>query len=333
MRVHRRRRQGGFTLIELMISLVLFSFVIAGVLAVAVAMAAGFREQKVTIGAESSGRAVMEFLGEAVRGASPGVPTGARTVTAGVPFGDIVFLDDDSGATNCAQGAVEVINSSTGPDQLRLVFAYGSISTSTTQAMTEASTTLDVVDVTGFAPDDLILVTNYVQGHIAKVASVAGNTLSLEPWNCSPVTSTFTYPPSSVVIRVARAHFSISNLDGVPTLWMDPDAEGPLGPEPMAEGIEDLQVEIGVDLDGDGQLDLDGSGTEWIHDVAGEVMPVGTPRALRISLLARAVGRLSGIGTALPPVLGDRAAWGTADNFRRRVLTSTIEIRNLEGSK
>jgi prepilin-type N-terminal cleavage/methylation domain-containing protein len=41
----KRSAQAGFTLIELMISLVLFSFVIAGVLAVAVSMSQGFRER------------------------------------------------------------------------------------------------------------------------------------------------------------------------------------------------------------------------------------------------------------------------------------------------
>ena len=41
-----RRSQRGFTLIELMISLVLFSFAVAGVLSVAVSLANGLREHR-----------------------------------------------------------------------------------------------------------------------------------------------------------------------------------------------------------------------------------------------------------------------------------------------
>ncbi len=331
--MRRRGGQSGFTLIELMISLVLFSFVIAGVLAVAVSMATGFREQKVTIGAESSARAVMEFMGEAVRGVSPGVPTGAKVIVAGVSGGDIVDLDDDDGGPNCAQGALEVINSSVAPDELKLVFAYGQVATSSLTAMTEASTggTLDVVNAGELAAGDMILVTDYQKGHLVKIQSVAGNVLTLFPWNCTPVVATFSYLPGAVVVRAARAHFFIAPLDLIPTLWMDPDAEGPQLAEPMAEGIEDLQVEVGVD--GDALGVTDGIIDQWVFDVAGDTIPLGSPRAVRISLLARAVGRLTGTTTALPPQIGDRAPWGTADNFRRRALTSTIEIRNLEGSR
>lgn len=336
MRAPRRRRQAGFTLIELMISLVLFSLVIAGVLAVAVAMAAGFREQKVTIGAESAARTVMEFFAEAVRNASPGVPKGAETTTVGVPSGTISDLQDGSGT--CPRGALQIINSSTGPDALKLIFAYGSVSTATREVIDDGSggQTIDVVDAREFSVGDLILVTNYAQGHVMKLSAVdtAGGTVTLAAFSCSA--GTFSYPANAVVIRVAHAHFTIADLDGIPTLWMDPDDLGSQNREPMAEGIEDLQIEIGIDSNGDGQLSRIGvsaNDDEWIHNVAGEVVPAGSARALKISLLARAVGKLTGTGTVLPPILGDRAAWGTADNFRRRVLTTTVEVRNIEGSK
>ena len=59
-----------------MVSLVMFSFAIAGVLAVAVSMANGFREQRTGVGTEGAARAAMEFLSDAIRGASPGIQTG-----------------------------------------------------------------------------------------------------------------------------------------------------------------------------------------------------------------------------------------------------------------
>src|SRR5712671_6050324 len=68
-----RRSEAGFTLVELMISLVIFSFVIAGILSVAVAMTQGMREQRQAVLAESAVRVPMDFLVDALRQASPGV--------------------------------------------------------------------------------------------------------------------------------------------------------------------------------------------------------------------------------------------------------------------
>ena len=68
--------QRGFTLVELMISLVLFSFVIAGVLAVAVSMTQGYREQRAAVEAEGAVRLPLDFLVDALRQASPAVSTG-----------------------------------------------------------------------------------------------------------------------------------------------------------------------------------------------------------------------------------------------------------------
>jgi prepilin-type N-terminal cleavage/methylation domain-containing protein len=312
MRALARRRatraQAGFTLVELMISLVLFSFVIAGVLAVAVSMAAGFREQKVAMGAEGAARQVMDFLVDAVRGASP-------------------------------VGAVTVANDNAGPDRLRIVFAYGSVVTSSSSLLTTGSTTLDVVNSVGFAIGDQALVTDFVTGHIATVTSVTATQLGvIAPGSACTTNLAVNYVAGASVIRVARAEFSVADLDGVPTLWMDPDADGlAAAPQPMAEGIEDLQVMLGIDGNADGLLAEDTSGPgldEWTYNVSGEaVVPAGTLRALRISLIARATGKVTGIGTFLAPPIGDRPGGSTPDNYRRRALTSTVDIRNIQDSR
>ena len=59
----RRHRpsQRGFTLVELMVSLVLFSLVIAGMLSIAVTMARAFREQQLTVSAEDASRQAMQL--------------------------------------------------------------------------------------------------------------------------------------------------------------------------------------------------------------------------------------------------------------------------------
>lgn len=331
-RRRRRLRQGGFTLIELMVSLVLFSLVIAGVLAVAVAMASGFREQRATLGAESTSRVAMDFLADAIRSTSPAVPGGV-VATAGALGGDIENLSTAA----CTRGAMAVVNSQTGPDELTLVFSYGAIVTSSMSSFDpSASGSIDVVDATGFQPGDMILVSSFTHGHLVKVTSVTGNTLAFTRM-CATPGITAPHAAGALVLRVARARFYVADLDGIPALWMDADAEGPGAAEPMAEGVEDFQVAIGFDTNNDGNLaeTSNGQGDEWIFNdpTSAEVIPTGTPRAIKLSLLARAVGRTTGRATFLPPAMGDRAAGTVADNFQRRALTSTVEIRNLSGAR
>jgi prepilin-type N-terminal cleavage/methylation domain-containing protein len=69
-----KREERGFTLVELMIALVLFSFAIAGILSVAVSITRTFREQRRIIATEQATRAPLEFVVDVLRQASPAVP-------------------------------------------------------------------------------------------------------------------------------------------------------------------------------------------------------------------------------------------------------------------
>lgn len=321
----RRRSQRGFTLIELMVSLVLFSFAIAGVLAVAVAMANGFREQRATIGTEGASRAAMEFLAEAVRGASPGVPTGnIQIADAGcpAPATPITVVNNSAGVTSLA-----------GTDELFITFAYGSFVTSARTAYAPGNTTLDVEDYSQLADGDTLIITDTLaSGTLLKIAGpVASNTLTIAAQGCVG-----DYVPGALVIRGLRARFFVENLDGIPTLWMDPDAEGAAAAEPLAEGIEDMQIAIAIDSNADGLIgpenatggDLD----EWVYNNAADTLLPGAIRAVRITLVARAANQATGIGRFYPVPAEDHSPALVADKYRRRSLRSIIEVRNLAGS-
>jgi len=59
----------------------------------------------------------------------------------------------------------------------------------------------------------------------------------------------------------------------------------------------------------------------------------GQIRAVRVTLIARAPNQLQPlVATYQRPGAEDRPAAVTFDTYRRRVLTSTIEVRNLGGS-
>jgi prepilin-type N-terminal cleavage/methylation domain-containing protein len=312
--------QRGFTLIELMISLVLFSFAIAGLLSVAVSITQAYREQRNTITAEGSVRVPLDFLADAVRQASPGssIPT------------------DVQDAGTCAIGALTVTNNSSSPDELDIIYASGAVVTSTREVYDVGTTTLDVNDASQLSIGDRIIITNFQNSHLVEITNKSGDTLTLAGQCTGANIPSGGYPVNSSVIRAQHARFYIADLDGIPTLWMDPDSTGPAAGEPLAEGIEDFQVAVGADADGDGNVAEAGTGAnddEWAYNFIGDSAPTGTIRAVRITLVARTVKPLFGnVALFYPLAAEDRAAGGTPDAYRRRVLRTLVDMRNTGGS-
>jgi prepilin-type N-terminal cleavage/methylation domain-containing protein len=328
----------GFTLVELMISLVLFSFAVAGVLSVAVTMTQGFREQRQAINAEAAVRAPIDFIADILRQASPGVSTPEN-------------LQDWH---SCKKGGIDVVNNSTasgtvsGTDELDVFYASGGVVTTLMTPFIITSTKLQVYDASQIVAGDYVIVTNLAQGYLMKVDSVTGTSppydlnFSSKCTNISALSGTFS--AGSLVVRAQHAHFKIQNLTidsvVVPTLMMDPDGEpdatyggGSASAEPLAENIEDMQIAIGIDANSDKNLTDTGSTTdEWRYNVAGDALhvPADIIRGVRVTLIARTSSTLFGnVSTTLfnRPAAEDHAA-GSADSYRRRTLRTTVEQRN-----
>jgi len=118
---------------------------------------------------------------------------------------------------------------------------------------------------------------------------------------------------------------------------------GPTAPQVLAEGIEDLQIAYACDLNPAAPAGPDGvlsEGTdgpsrladEWTYNVAADVPPVGCvrPQAVRLSIIARTTvsdDNLAALALNAKPATEDGVA-GAKDNFRHRVLTTTVSLRN-----
>lgn len=326
----RNRQQSGFTLIEMMVALVLFAAVTVGMMSVAVTMTNGYRDQEVTIATETSTRAALEFMSQGLRGASPGVSDPAKV----------------SDVTSCNATAVNnafrlepnttVSGLSSKPDAFTVVMPVGQVLTTTTT--TFASTVVSVSSAAELNVDDQVLVTDHDVGSIMRIASKTGNQLTMATFGgCGTVS----FPVGSTVIRVMRARFSIGFLgtETVPMLMMDADAEGTqFTAEPIAEGIEDMQIAIGIDDDANKVINTENTpsaaGDEWHGNNLGDLQYTNQAgvRAIRITLVARTAKEATGVNSYKLPAIEDRAANATTDNFRRRILSSTIEVRNLGGS-
>jgi len=353
----------GFTLIELMISLVLFSFAIAGTLSIAVSLTNGYREQRQAVETEMSVRAPMDFLSDAIRSAVPGISLGAQLSNlTGTPCSALPcdgtsnspLIPTVQDTQTCKFGAIWTTDSTTGPDELYVTYASGAVVTRLHQAATfdpSLATSIKVANSTGILPGDYLLVTDQNQGTVVQVSStwvntgdnVAGTTVTLVAPTCATIScpngpcggAGAGYADGSLVIRVYRAHFFIEPTKySVPTLMMDPDSRGSAACEaantcePLAENIEDMQIALGIDADNSGSIDAN----EWAYSLSnpGTVSQPGQVRAVRITLTAKAPQAL--IGNAAVAAFQYKGAEnrlaGGFDAYRRRVLTSTIEVRN-----
>jgi type II secretory pathway pseudopilin PulG len=317
----RRRAMAGFTMVELLISLVLVAVVVGMMMQVAVVMLSGFKEQREALELSRNARAGMEMLTESVRNASPGVKSGNIR---------------DSVSCNPVP-SIEVTNYDNQPDEIELMYASGGLVTSVRNDVTSSTTTLTVVNASGIVPGDSVIVTDLNEGRLLPVLNVGApgvtTDLTTQTDRCSGTEAMPTegFPAGSLVVRARFARLAVEvDTDGVPMLTVDPDGDGSLPSEILAEGVEDMQIAVGVDLDGDGAiLDLGDNTDEWFYNAPGDAAPppitAGQWRALRVTITAR--DRL-GRGSSARPAAEDRAA-GSTDTHRRRTLRTQIDIRNL----
>lgn len=119
-------------------------------------------------------------------------------------------------------------------------------------------------------------------------------------------------------------NYSVTAGDGIPSLCRK--ALGTSGGNPaysptecFASGIEDLQIEIGIDGNGDGLPDRFISAPTAV-EAAGAV-------AVRVAVLARSEKAVSGYTNAKTYTLGD-ATHTPNDRFYRNLMISTVPLRN-----
>lgn len=317
-----------------MISVVIASIAIAAALTLGYSAMNAYRDHRNLLLIERSGRVSLEKLTSAIRTASPGVPTGNIL--------DLVTCGPNQ--------ALRVTSSSTAPDEITMIYAVGGIYTSARADFRETTSSLTVLNPTGIAPGDSVVVTNFQTGVFVQVRGVTASTVVDGAWDLvvgtpstlCPVVPAFNFAPGSMVIRSTYARFyvdSSSAVGGVPTLMLD-RGDPDLPHEPVADGIEDLQIAIGVDLNGNGDVFEadDGAGDEWFHNSAADLglavptLADNTWRALRLTVVARAPVETGNNPIYIRPAAEDRAAASAPDPYRRRIMMTTVEIRNLEGS-
>ncbi len=195
------------------------------------------------------------------------------------------------------------------------------------------------------------MLTNFQQGTVWKISTVtagAPGTLTLmAPGGGALLPSAIgavpAYAPAAgdAVIKVRSiAIYRATTGAFTDMLMLDPD--GMLGAdhddaEPLVDGVEDLQLAVGIDANGDGLITA--APDEWAGNQAAELYPlpalpwnlVGSPqvRQVRATLMVRTTNRYP--GTSIIEPAENRTTYPTAvgGSFRYRSLRVTVAPRAL----
>ena len=316
------RINAGFTLVELMIGMLLGLLLIGGVVALFLQSSESFRVDENVARMQDQARFALDelardaqmagFIAEPVSSAAVTLDPSLAVANGCGPAGEddwiIRLTDAGTGEDNMLTG----LDNATGAE------AAGAHECIDSAEFEEGS---DVIAIKRMAtrlllPADLQAGRTYVQsngtvGLLFKEPAVAP---------LVGVSSMREYRPRIYYIR----NYGLVEGDGIPTLCRKQLGSGdpaPVETDCIAQGIEDLQIEYGLDLDGDGAANqyLAGPTLAEIQNIV----------SVHITLLARTLTADRGYTDARTYQVGNAPAYSPNDNFHRRIYSVTVAVHNL----
>lgn len=309
-----RRRQRGLTLIELMIAMVLGLFIIGGTLAVHMSASSARNTNEAVARVQETGRYALRAVKEDLRLAGYWGLTrelgiidnyrGTVTQLAALPAGDCsdrwyidlpnaVLASDDTNpySATCLPAAQYLA----GTDVLVVRYA-------------------DPVEAPALAAGLMYIRSDAGRGEVFEGSVGPTGTYSVDAENHRLITHLYYVRP-----------YTFSEGDGLPSLRRlvldrdDTTNATELEDEEVISGVEDLQVQYGVDDDGDGAIN------RYVNaDTAGS----GEILAVRLWIMARAPAPEAGHVDSSTYTFASRS-YTPNDNIRRLLMTTTVQLRNL----
>lgn len=314
-----RPSQDGLTLIELMIAMTLGLVLIGGAITLFAQVKRSYSENERILRMQDDARFALGELARDLASVSFWAEVGDR--------GSIVNDASLTLATDCgAAGAPWAYDLA---DQLSAVDnATGAV----------AAARYDCIDAAVVQPDSDIIALKRTAGNPMPlpldpgavyvrsngvVAMLFQHPPAVPPAVAVPVpASDWAYVPS---IWYVRSHADEGDTaDGIPTLCrkrLDDSGVPAMIDECIARGVESLQLEFGLDVDGDG------SANRYVDDpTAAQLLRIVTIRA---SLLVRSVTPQPGYSNEKLYRVANLPDYRPADSYYRRVYTATVNTRNL----
>jgi prepilin-type N-terminal cleavage/methylation domain-containing protein len=324
------RGQRGFSLIELMIALVLMSLIISGITSLVLSAGRAQSSQARVSVAQGGVRAALEFLTRDILSASAGASAGKIYLGNGTLT--------QNGAATTTPMPIYVENSTSAADRLDLISINASVRLTVLVAYAGGGA-ITVDKTAGLAVGDTIQVCDLAQGVLLQVAGFGtdgtGNpTINVvAPTNAWP--GGVAFAPGSYVFKSRMVSYGVTGATALLLYYPNGFANAATSPpEPLADGIEDFQVALGIDANGDGVLASVGSAAdddEWVFNIAGDTAPVAINglKSVRVTLVARALTQEVGSRGQPPSDAEDHHISSPAiDGYPRRMVRSEVTVRN-----
>lgn len=321
---YARRRQG-FTLIELMISVAILGFVAVYLLQTFTVNHRAYVVLDQNVESQQNLRALGDLIERDVRHAGLMVPTFMAACGVDSSTGpDVLYVSDHE--------AIDPGND---------VLAYAGADITAGSPSGGATVTLDLAAMVIEPAPDRPAFDNDGDGDADTDFREGGGVIVADRLNpdrgvlCGRILNV---DVGNEKVQVDVLSGSLGSLAGVEDLKIVPAIEYRIGGgrqllrngQPLAEGIEDLQVAWLFDVDGDGAIDesSESRGTPAGGDYTNSELDVDLLRSIRIDVVARSRLEDPKFNTGALPALENRPAGGQ-DGFRRRTHTATIMPRNL----
>jgi prepilin-type N-terminal cleavage/methylation domain-containing protein len=279
----------GLTLIELLIAMVIVSALVGGIYRTFISQQHTYVVQEQVVDMQQNLRMAINQMVREIRMAGFG-HQGKQT-------------DPFWGAGGGMYGKYNnVVTPSGDGKSVTVVGAYQELTTLTADALA-GTNTIQVNDASGFNTSGLqYLCINGTESH--RIISIAGNQIQFS----DNLSETHYGPkdgkPGEPVFRILAITYSLGTFDGKSALLRDdniPVGEGGLGPQPVAESIESIRFMYTMN-----------DGSVYWDTVPGNLRD--NIRMIQVAIVART----------------DRTDPGLhGDGYRRRTLTSNIQLRNL----
>jgi len=124
----------------------------------------------------------------------------------------------------------------------------------------------------------------------------------------------------SRIFYIRRYSDSSNENNGVPTLCMENLAGSAISARCLVEGVENMQLEFGIDTDADGVAN------RYMAAPGGAEMERAV--SARIHLLLRSINAIAGYRDQRSYRLGQNIIAARNDGFLRRVFSTTVQLRN-----
>jgi len=319
-----RNRQSGLTLVELMIAMTLGLIMAGGVVTLFTVNRHSFNRDEMILRMQDDAR---QGIRELINDLSMAGYWADLMLPATVTPDTSLAVGTDCGPAGVVNWIYQVVTPVTGDNQSLMTVDNATAATAT------ASFSCLGAEV---VPGTDIVAIKRVAGAVAPVA-LTNNTAYLrtngtvgllfrEPAATPPaipVPAPFVdweYRPSIYYVRA----FANAPGDGIPTLCrkvLDYSGAPDVVTECLAQGIENLQIEFGLDSNGDGDPN-----TFVANPTVAEMQ---TAVAARVMVLARSVRNDPQYSNGKTYSLSNSPAFQPNDNFYRRVYTVNVSLKNL----